>query len=206
MTVEPGLIEATGVIIAGGESRRFGSDKALAPWRGGTLIEKIASDLEDLFSHTLLVCNHPEKYSFLGWNTVADIRPGKGPLAGLEAALSAAATRLVFLTGCDLPCLSHTLIRGLVSRSKGHLALIPSGERGSEPLCAVYQRDLLPAISGLLDQGELRISMIGSIAGVQVLTRNETRAMDPSPLIFANANRPEDLAALTKISTLAEKG
>jgi len=188
--------ELTGVILAGGASRRFGSNKALAPWDGRPLIEKIAGDVAALFSKTLLVTNTPEEFSFLGWDTVADLRCGQGPLAGLEAALAAISTPYLFLTGCDLPCLSEKVIRHLIDHRGDFRAVIPSGPAGPEPLCAIYRRDILDEVRGLLDRGERRISLLADLPGSLVLTADEIRRVDPAPNIFANANRPEDLAAI----------
>ncbi len=193
-------IAATGVILAGGESRRFGGNKAMADWHGRPMIAKIAADVAAICDHTLLVSNTPEEFSFLGWRTVADIRPGYGPLAGLEAALAASDTNHIFLTGCDLPCLSGELIRYLFSRRADSRAVIPTGPGGIEPLCAVYRRDLLPEVSGLLDQGELRLRKLAEMDGILFIDAKETSTVAPGSLIFANANRPGELERIREAS------
>jgi len=69
----------TGVILAGGQSRRFGANKALALLAGRRLIEHPAGVLSGLFAQRLLVTNTPEQYDFLGWPMIADRFPGAGP-------------------------------------------------------------------------------------------------------------------------------
>ncbi|MDH3360081.1 MAG: NTP transferase domain-containing protein, partial [Desulfobulbaceae bacterium] len=66
------IADVTGVILAGGASSRFGSNKALAVHDGQPLISYAAAILERLFPQQLLVANTPEVYDFLGWPSVCD--------------------------------------------------------------------------------------------------------------------------------------
>ena len=75
------------IITAGGASRRFGRDKALARLDGQTLLERVAGSL-DACSPKLIVAP-PGKYALTGWTLTPDARPGEGPLAGLETGLGA---------------------------------------------------------------------------------------------------------------------
>ena len=85
----PAAEKTTGVILAGGASSRFGSNKALALLRGRPIISHVAAVLEKTFHSHLLVTNSPETYQFLGWQMTTDIHPGQGPLAGIHSALQA---------------------------------------------------------------------------------------------------------------------
>jgi molybdopterin-guanine dinucleotide biosynthesis protein A len=188
--------EITGGLLAGGKSRRFGADKALAPWRGRPLIAHAAGALAALCGRVVLLTNDPGAYAFLGLETVPDLRPGKGPLAGLEAALAAARTPWVLLAACDMPCLSARLLARMIQVKNGYKAVIPEGERGPEPLCALYHRGILPEVRAMLDNGRLAIGALAGIDGVRVMPAAEVREADANALIFANVNRPGDLQRL----------
>ncbi|HSH12145.1 MAG TPA: molybdenum cofactor guanylyltransferase, partial [Desulfurivibrionaceae bacterium] len=124
------IAEYTGVLLAGGESRRFGSNKALAETDGCRLIEHPARVLAELFEHLLLITNTPKLYAFLDWPTTPDLAPGGGPLAGIEAALVRAATPNIFVAGCDMPELDRALIKHLCSLAPGFDAVIPVSAKG----------------------------------------------------------------------------
>jgi len=198
--------DVTGALLAGGESRRFGRDKSLADWNGRPLIEQAATALAATCGHVILLANAPEPYSFLGLEHTPDLRPGKGPLAGLEAALAAAATPWVLLAACDMPCLSVRLLRHLIRVKNGFRAVIPEGPQGPEPLCAIYHRSMLAEVRAMLDRNDLAIRRLATLAGVQTIPAAEVADIDPDPLIFANVNRPEELERLLRPEGTAPRG
>jgi len=184
----------TGVLLAGGKSRRFGSNKALARVEGCYLIEHPARVLAAIFSRLLLVTNNPEIYGFLEWPMVPDLLPGAGPLAGIQAALQHAATPFIFVAGCDMPTLEPKLITYLCERTAGYDVVLPVTEAGPEPLHAVYSRTALPRIAAALAAGvrktqdglaSLRILEIGpgTMAGISADPGNS----------FSNINTIADL-------------
>src|SRR5947207_199580 len=80
-------------IAAGGESSRFGSDKARALIGGQPIIRRIAAELEPIASRMVVISDVPDKYADLGLETIADITPGRGPIAALQMALYHAGDR-----------------------------------------------------------------------------------------------------------------
>ncbi|HRW90194.1 MAG TPA: NTP transferase domain-containing protein, partial [Flavobacteriales bacterium] len=72
----------TGVVLAGGQSRRMGRDKALIEVEGRTLLDRAMDKLEPLVDE-LLVVGDPEKHGHLGPFVIGDDTPGQGPLGGL---------------------------------------------------------------------------------------------------------------------------
>lgn len=187
----------TGAITAGGQSSRFGSDKALALLEGRALLHHVAHSLEGCGLRLLVA--PPGKYALAGWQTVGDTRPGEGPLAGLEAALAAAVqlrgAGWVAFTGVDLPRLTPDFWRTLaVARTLGKLSVQPlDTEDRPQPLAALYHTELLPHITALLDAGERRLraaapaEAVCTVAGIGAAT-------------FQNVNTPTDLAALFRSS------
>lgn len=186
-----GMSRIAAFITAGGQSRRFGRDKALAVWRGQTLLSHVAASLAAAEPRFLI--SPPGKYALPGWPALSDLRPGEGPLAGLETALTHAPVGWVAFAGVDNPALTPAYWQALAAAAApGALsvqALAPDG--GAQPLGALYHTALLPHVQALLGAGERRLRLAApSEAEGTVLVRGL------SAVYFQNVNRPADLAAL----------
>lgn len=182
----------TGVILAGGESSRMGSNKALLPYRGGRFIEAIYRQLAEIFTEVLIVTNTPELYDFLPCAKVADVYPGMGALAGIHAGLFHSANPAIFAVACDMPYLNSALIRQLASQADPGCVLIPESPHGLEPLHAVYGKGCLAAIETTLLAGERRIVSFFGRANVNRFNREQIVALDPGFDSFRNINTPAD--------------
>ncbi|GGM17327.1 putative molybdenum cofactor guanylyltransferase [Deinococcus aerophilus] len=182
----PVLFDFTGAITAGGRSSRFGSDKALAVLRGRPLLRHVADSLGGC--SVRLIVAPAGKYALEGWETVPDTRPGEGPLAGLEAALTHAPPGWLAFTGVDLPGLTPAFWAALAaSRTPHSRAVLPLDPEGRpQPLAALYHRDLLPHIQTLLDAGERRLRL-ACPAGQSVHVGGLSEAL-------WNVNTPAELA------------
>ena len=182
----------TGVILAGGNSTRMKSNKALLPYRGERFIERIYRQMAAIFPEVILVTNTPETYRFLPCRTVSDLYPGMGSLAGVHAGLTHCTTPYIFVVACDMPDLDEALIRHLVSGVGGCDVVIPESEGGLEPLHAVYGKGCLPVIEGNLSMGISKIIDCFNRLGVTVVSREEIAGIDPTFLSFRNINTPEE--------------
>lgn len=178
--------DVTAVITAGGQSRRFGSNKALAVWNGVSLLERVASTLDGAAQRILVAS--PGKYLLHGWVVVADDRPGEGPLAGLETGLKHAGTDWVAFAGVDMPFLAavywETLLTARTSDVQAVQAVHPA--RGPQPLAALYHVSLLPDVTALLEAGERRLRCAAPMETTLHVSGLPER-------YFVNVNRPEDL-------------
>jgi len=186
----------TGVILAGGQSSRMGSNKALLPYRGGRFIESIYRQFRGLFDEVLLVTNAPEQYAFLDCRKVPDIHPGMGALAGLQSGLQHSSTPHIFAVACDMPYLNDALIRALLARRHRADVVIPEGAQGLEPLHAVYGRACLPHMEAALLSGRRRIISFFDQARVEQFSLGQVTAIDPDGDSFSNINTPEDYFGL----------
>ena len=175
-----------GAITAGGRSSRFGSDKALALLRGRPLLRHVADSLGGCPVRLLVA--PAGRYALEGWETVPDTRPGEGPLAGLEAALTHAPPGWLAFTGVDLPGLTPAFWAALAAARTPHgRAVLPLDPEGRpQPLAALYHRDLLPHIQTLLDAGERRLRL-ACPAGQAVYVGGLSEAL-------WNVNTPAELA------------
>lgn len=191
------ITDCTAVLLAGGQSRRFGSNKALGMVWGCRLIEHPARVLSELFTHRLLVTNTPELYEFLGWPMTPDLTPGcAGPLAGIESALSCAATPHIFVAACDMPYLDRALITHLCTLAPGYDAVIPMAAKGWEPLHGVYAKSALSAISAALAAGNRKLQTVLAALKVRMVDEAELLAVSATALqSFCNVNTVSDLPA-----------
>lgn len=188
------ISDCTGVVLAGGRSRRFGSNKALADRSGRELVSYPCRVMEQLFAKTLLITNTPDEYRFLGWPMTGDLYRDAGPLGGIHAALSATDTPLVFVAGCDMPYLDPGLIIHLHGLAADFDVVIPWTERGPEPLHSFYRRHILEAVTTELEQGTRKIMDILPPLRVRQVAREEIMAVSQAGLdSFININTPDDL-------------
>ncbi len=193
--------DVAGFILAGGASSRMGRDKGLLDFGGVPLILHMARLLEPIVAQVTIV-GSPSKYAKLGLCAIADDaqaqdgpdRPGRGPLAGIAAALTATHSRWNLIVACDLPYLSAKWLDWLLSRaleSRGE-AVIPRTERGIEPLAAVYRRECGAAIAAALARGVRKVSDAIEELRVDLVYPREWRQIEPSELILKNMNAPGD--------------
>src|SRR5256885_9210393 len=121
--------DAGAVVLAGGESRRFGSDKALAQFRGEPLIARVVRELRAAgFAQLALAAKDPDKYAAAagGAEPLHDVRPIQTPLAGLAAGLRASRYPLVFACAADMPFAADGhLIDAPIRALAGHDAAVP---------------------------------------------------------------------------------
>lgn len=207
------ISDVTGVILAGGQSLRMGSNKALLPYKGGRFIESIYRKLSEIFSEVLLVTNNPEHYDFLNCRKVPDIHPGMGVLAGIHAGLHHSSSPAIFAVACDMPYLVEELIRHMAGRADAGGVLIPESPGGLEPLHAVYGKGCLAAIEATLLSGQRRIVSFFDRTNVSRMNMEQVACFDPAFVSFLNINTPNDyydlrngerLSRLTEESTETE--
>lgn len=182
----------TGVILAGGESRRMGTTKALLPCRGGRFIEAIHRQLLELFEEVIVVTNTPDLYDFLPCRKVTDLHVGKGALAGIHAGLHHSSNQRIFVTACDMPYLNSSLIRELAALMGENAALVPESDSGIEPLHALYAKSALPAMDLSLSAGVRRIVDTFDRFPVRIVPASEVGCLDPAFGSFRNINTPAD--------------
>jgi molybdopterin-guanine dinucleotide biosynthesis protein A len=181
-------MEATGFVLAGGESTRMGRDKALLPYRGTTLLEYIASIVRQA-AGTVTIIGDPGRYRDVGYPVCPDQIPQCGPIAGIFTALSLTASDWNLVVACDMPMLSAPALRKLIDRSfqsPGN-CIVGAGLGGEpQPLCAVYHRRCLPRLEQAIR--DKRFRMKGLVAELNA----EHVPLDPSML--ANINTPGEWA------------
>jgi molybdopterin-guanine dinucleotide biosynthesis protein A len=186
----------TGVILAGGKSTRYGSNKALAEVHGTKLIERVVQTLEPLFERLLLVTNTPHEYSYLELPMVEDIIKGLGPIGGIHTGLETISDEAGFFVACDMPYLNENLLHYMVTLKEDFDAVIPRVGRMVEPLHALYTKQCLPAIRESIDSRVYQAMRFFHKIRVRYVDVEELRSIDPQLRFLFNINKPEDLRGL----------
>jgi molybdopterin-guanine dinucleotide biosynthesis protein A len=187
-----GSTTVMGAVLAGGESRRMGRDKALLEVEGRTLLAHAVAVLEAVFEEVVVVAPLGRGYGDLGVEVVPDTRPGRGPLGGMHAALDRGHGRPVFVLACDMPHVTPQLVRWIVgSGSLGPAQVrLPRDIKGLQPLCGLYSGECLPAIERALDEDRLSVLALVESLEARVLALDCDHGWHRSDLL-ANVNRSE---------------
>src|SRR5262245_8335184 len=188
-------------IQAGGQSSRMGEDKALKPFLGRPLIQRVIERLSPIADELIVTTNRPNDYVFLNLRLVSDLKPGRGALGGLYTAIASSSNPIVAVVACDMPFASSTLIEAAESlMTKEDVdVVIARSEEGYEPLHAVYRRaTCLPAIESAIDADQWKVVAWFPNVKVRTLTPEEILLYAPSGLAFWNLNTPEEFAEAEK--------
>jgi molybdenum cofactor guanylyltransferase len=185
--------EASGIVLAGGQSRRFGADKALLPLGGRPLIAHTVEKLAALSDDVVVVANS-DAYAELSLpvRVIPDQRPGEGSLMGIYSGLKAVRHSVALVVACDMPFLDLFLLRYMLRLAADYDVVMPRLEGMCEPLHAVYTRACVEPISRLLARGERQIIAFLPEMRVRYVTEGEVDLFDPQRLSFVNVNTPED--------------
>jgi len=190
-------------IQAGGASSRMGEDKALKPFLGHPLIQRVIERLSPIADEIIVTTNRPDDYSFLDLRLISDLKPGRGALGGLYTAIASATHPIVAVVACDMPFASPTLIEAaskLLIEEEADV-VIAKGDEGYEPLHAVYRREAcLPAIEQSINADQWKVVAWFPQVKVRVLTPEEIKLSDPAALAFWNVNTPEEFVKAEQIA------
>lgn len=183
-------------IIAGGQSRRMGRDKAFVDLAGKPLIEHVIERSADLGqAETILITNKPAQYAHLGLPMHSDILPDKGSLGGIYTALVQAQCPDVLALACDMPFVNSDLLRYLVDLIRADIDIVvPRVDGYPQGLHAIYKATCIAPIAKQLAADRLKIIRFYDQMRVRYLDETEYAAFDPQRRSFANLNTPQELA------------
>ncbi len=182
-------------IIAGGQSRRMGRDKALLDLGGKTLIEHVIDRSAELGqAETILITNQPDAYRHLGLPMYSDALPGKGSLGGIYTALLRAKSPHVLALACDMPFINAEFLRFMVARIDDSVDIIvPRVDGYPQGLHAIYKKTCIPPIAEQLAADRLKIIRFYDQMRVTYLDEADYAAFDRAGRCFANLNTPDEL-------------
>ncbi len=191
------------VIQAGGQSSRMGEDKALKPFLGKPLIQRVVERLSPITDEMIVTTNRTVDYEFLKLRLVTDLKPGRGALGGLYTAIASASHPFVAVAACDMPFASQNFFESayrLIVKEEADV-IIARTEEGYEPFHALYCRETcLPAIEAAIHEDKWKVIAWFPQAKVRELSPDELKSFDPSGLCFWNVNTPEEFGKAEQLA------
>ncbi len=188
----------TGVILAGGRSKRFGRNKALEIFKDERLIDRGIRLLKEFFREILVITNEVDSYIGIDATIVKDIIPFFGPLGGIYTALLFSVNDWIFVRAVDMPFLSHDLVNIMLRYSGENFdVIVPLSEKGYEPLCAMYNRRCVSFIAKCIEKDDRRIVSFFNRVKVKKIDAGDWRTVDPDGLSFVNINTLEEFSKIS---------
>lgn len=189
----PNLSCRHAAILAGGQSSRMGRDKALLDFHGAPLVAHIARILAPIFDETIVVTANDKIAQAADLPAVADTFAGRGPLAGIHAALSHYQAP-TFVVACDMPYLNADFIRYLCADFDG-IARVPLSNNGFEPLHAIYAATSRPTFENYLRiEGKMPpLRRVLEEIGAHFIAPEIAQSFDENLKMFENWNTPADV-------------
>ncbi len=188
--------DVTGVLLAGGRSKRMGQDKAMLEIAGRPLYRRVIDLMRGLFDQVLISGERPD-LELPGIKSYPDIYPGSS-LAGVHTALKAAETDWIFIAPCDMPFPDRLIFEKLLPLRSDVSAVLPTTDGRVDAVFGLYNKSCLPIIEEMLIAENFRIQSL--------FARIDCRLIDTAEfpegwqLALSNVNTPEDLEKV-----LAEK-
>ena len=172
-----------------------GCDKAWVEFEGAPLVVRALARLRPQVASLMISANsNPERYRRLRVPVHPDLMPGyPGPLAGVQAGLSACRTQWLVTVPCDVPRFPVDLVARLAAAAEGQGArvVIARTRSGIHPVFMLLQRETLEALTGFLASGERRVRQWCDTQQAVCVDFDDDRAFD-------NLNTPEDLTDLER--------
>jgi molybdopterin-guanine dinucleotide biosynthesis protein A len=186
------------VILAGGQSQRMGRDKAMVQWKGRALLARALSMAAGAGATEIFISGRKGvDYSLPDIPVLLDLKPGIGPLGGIERALATTHSPLVLVLAVDMPQITAAFLRKLVKHCTDNTGVVPAAGENLEALTAVY-----PKSSHALSVKMLRKKQFAARGFAQAcLQAGLVQRYEYTPrerVQFANCNSPSDLRNLKK--------
>jgi molybdopterin-guanine dinucleotide biosynthesis protein A len=184
--------DITGIILAGGKSSRMGSEKGLILLHDKPFIQHSIEALQPLVNEIIIVSSNSD-YDTFGVKRVEDMIPDSGPVAGLHAGLTHSTTKENLVISCDVPLLTTSLLKKLLSHTKEDYDIIQFEAEGKTiPLIALYKKHCANKCEELLIHGERRLRKL-----VMTLKTKTISVIEKEHVLVTNMNTIEDLKAIT---------
>jgi molybdopterin-guanine dinucleotide biosynthesis protein A len=179
-------MQAALLVLAGGSSRRMGRPKAWLEVGHTILLRWVTDRLAPDFEEVLVSFAEPEQLEQpVPYRVVFDRKQGAGPMAGIEAGLTAAHHDPVFVIACDMPFVTREVAAMTVAAARNCDAAVPRIDGRAEPVCAAYRKSALPIITAALDSGSRRAADV--LAAMDV-----TWLEDVPPDVVRSVNTPDE--------------
>ena len=202
-------MDITGLVLAGGQSKRMGEDKAFLKFKGKTFLRNVLEALDKYCNQIVIVMNKEKSlYESEIKNLKAEIGfvkdkyPYQGPLNGILSSLEFIKNELVYITPCDTPLLNPEIIPYFSGVINGYDVVIPDIKGKIQPLNALYKKDALLKSKKVFEE-EGKKSLISFLEGLNVkyLNEDEIKRIDKNLYSYFSVNTKRNYQTLLQIQT-----
>jgi molybdopterin-guanine dinucleotide biosynthesis protein A len=183
-------MQITAIILAGGQSKRMGTDKALLKLEGVTMLERVV-ELCKIGCENILISSNNPKHAKFGFPVVTDEFKNCGPISGIHAGLKKSETDWNFIISVDAPFVEPLFLNFLISEINDSDAVVPIHDKGKEPLIALYHKNCTLKIEKRILAGDF--IMHDLVTSLNTKLVDSENWLEKYPKIFQNINRPCDL-------------
>ncbi len=201
--------DITTIILAGGESKRMGQDKAFLLWEGKTFIRHILESVDTFSSQIIISGNKPPNiYLKEAENlkniplVIKDITPFSGPLNGIVSCSSFIEREIVFLSTCDTPYLNIQALEYLYNSLEGYETVIPVIGEKFQPLNTFYTKEAVKKAYRMYSQGVRSLFQWIKSLKVKYIPDKDLKKFDPNLRTFTSINTPRDYENFIKENQL----
>jgi molybdopterin-guanine dinucleotide biosynthesis protein A len=191
------------VLLAGGDSKRMGTNKAFLALEGRNLVDIVFEKLDSLFKEVIVVTDRLDEFAYLPARLTTDLvnEGDKNALRGIQAGLTLSSYSSSFVIACDMPFLALPLIH-YMSRFAGEFDIVvPRVGHYYQPLFAFYNKTTLEVINRQLGDKKLKIVAFYSGLHLKEIGEDIVRFFDPHMLSFYNINTKEEFLMAKKFLT-----
>ncbi len=150
--------DVTGIILAGGKSKRMGKDKSFLSYRGKFFIDRLLDALKDTaVSGILISVNEFDEYDSLPFRKIKDSFVDHGPLAGIYEALTVSHNNHILCVPCDMPVIDSAVLNSILSESTPHIINVTVVDQNLHPLLGVFPKTILPNLENYLKSDRKKV-------------------------------------------------
>jgi len=187
------IADCTAIVMAGGDSRRMGTDKANVTLGAKTLLQSVIATMQQVFPRVIVSVRQPR--AGIDLPQVCDEQPDGGPLAGLVASLGQITTPWAFMVACDMPFVVPEVVELLAKYRLQHQAVVPIVHGHPQPLAAFYAANCLAPLRASLAAQQKSLRGVLKLLDVRYVDEAEMLAADPHLRSFFDLDTPQDVEA-----------
>tara|TARA_B100000029_G_scaffold512072_1_gene607768 strand:- start:11416 stop:12015 length:600 start_codon:yes stop_codon:yes gene_type:complete len=198
------MLDVTGIILIGGRSTRMGSNKALLPVNGSTLLQYCVTAISGVVDE-IVVVNAPDRAIpeiesniplVFGEDRLLD----EGPLVGIAAGLELSRAPTSIVTAVDMPLIRSELLELLIEKvDNNHQWVVPIAEGRPQPLCSALLTNSLSIINAKILEGVRAPMALSGDLNAYRLKEEEWQEVDPNGQSFKNINTPEEFSSFLNL-------
>jgi len=189
----------TGIILAGGQSRRMGMEKGLVIYKSQPLIHWSVAVFKEICDE-ILISSNSDCYHYLGYKVVRDAKTDSGPMGGIYSCLLESKTKVNLVLSCDMPFITPDIFNILMNIKGDSRICVPWYENDHyEPLCGIYLKDVLPEMKIFMDRKNYKLPELFHSTQFKAVKISDIKPRIPDHY-FMNINSPIDLESAEKLN------